>query len=149
MSLIENLIASVNTKSLASEKRLLFDSFLQKGFPTTKDEEWKYTSLKKIIASNYSLYSKEHSCEESSIQSCSLGLSDKIVFCNGKLHSYPRISGVKITGFSDFNCRNNDSIVELNAALANSGCKIIIDKNFVNKNLGELAKDTDLSKFIL
>ena len=30
-----------------------------------------------------------------------------------------------------------------------SGEKIIIDKNYVMKNLGELAKDTDLSKFIL
>jgi len=29
------------------------------------------------------------------------------------------------------------------------GEKIIIDKNYVTKNLGELAKDTDLSKFIL
>ena len=26
---------------------------------------------------------------------------------------------------------------------------IVIDKNYVTKNLGELAKDTDLSKFIL
>jgi ATP-dependent HslUV protease ATP-binding subunit HslU len=30
-----------------------------------------------------------------------------------------------------------------------SGEKIIIDKNYIEKNLGELAKDTDLSKFIL
>ena len=30
-----------------------------------------------------------------------------------------------------------------------SGEKIIIDENYVTKNLGELAKDTDLSKFIL
>ena len=30
-----------------------------------------------------------------------------------------------------------------------SGEKIIIDKKYIEKNLGELAKDTDLSKFIL
>ena len=30
-----------------------------------------------------------------------------------------------------------------------SGETVIIDKNYVNKNLGELVKDTDLSKFIL
>ena len=29
------------------------------------------------------------------------------------------------------------------------GETVIIDKNYVTKNLGELAKDTDLSKFIL
>ena len=30
-----------------------------------------------------------------------------------------------------------------------SGEKIIIDKNYVQNNLGDLVKDTDLSKFIL
>ncbi len=30
-----------------------------------------------------------------------------------------------------------------------SGEKLIIDSNYVKKNLGELVKDTDLSKFIL
>ena len=30
-----------------------------------------------------------------------------------------------------------------------SGEKIIINSNYVKKNLGELIKDTDLSKFIL
>ena len=30
-----------------------------------------------------------------------------------------------------------------------SGEKIVIDKEFVTKNLGDLVKDTDLSKFIL
>ena len=30
-----------------------------------------------------------------------------------------------------------------------AGQKVIIDKNYVVKNLGDLVKDTDLSKFIL
>ena len=30
-----------------------------------------------------------------------------------------------------------------------SGEKIVIDKKYIEKNLGELTKDTDLSKFIL
>ena len=30
-----------------------------------------------------------------------------------------------------------------------AGEKIVIDKNYVKKNLGDLVKDTDLSKFIL
>ena len=30
-------------------KNEALDSFLIEGFPTTKNEEWKYTSLKKII----------------------------------------------------------------------------------------------------
>ena len=61
-------------------------------------------------------------------------IKDKIIFWNGKLHHYPKISGVKIAGFSDFKSRNNDSIVELNAALANSGYTITIDKNIIVEN---------------
>ena len=30
-----------------------------------------------------------------------------------------------------------------------AGEKIVIDSDYINKNLGELTKDTDLSKFIL
>ena len=30
-----------------------------------------------------------------------------------------------------------------------AGEKIVVDSNYINKNLGELTKDTDLSKFIL
>ena len=30
-----------------------------------------------------------------------------------------------------------------------SGEKVVIDESYINKNLGELSKDTDLSKFIL
>ena len=30
-----------------------------------------------------------------------------------------------------------------------SGEKVVIDEDYINKNLGELSKDTDLSKFIL
>ena len=35
------------------------------------------------------------------------------------------------------------------AASDKAGQKIKIDKNYVKKNLGDLVKDTDLSKFIL
>ena len=49
VGLINNLDSYVQTQTLESDKKTLFDSFLKKGFPTTKDEEWKYTSLKKIV----------------------------------------------------------------------------------------------------
>ena len=35
------------------------------------------------------------------------------------------------------------------AASDKSGQKIVINKDYVRKNLGDLVKDTDLSKFIL
>ena len=133
MSLIDNLIAHAKTKQISTDNKLLFNSFLKKGFPTSKDEEWKYTSLKKIIKLDYILQFEEKNSKDLNLQNYSLGISDPIVFLNGNLHFFPKINGVKISGFSDFTCRNNDSIVELNAALANSGFSITVDKNIIVK----------------
>ena len=36
--------------------------FENKGFPTKKDEAWKYTSLAKIQNTDYSLFPKEEDC---------------------------------------------------------------------------------------
>ena len=49
MGLIENLKSYSEGVQISTEKKELFTSFMSKGFPTTKDEEWKYTSLKKIV----------------------------------------------------------------------------------------------------
>ncbi|MEN8890554.1 MAG: Fe-S cluster assembly protein SufD, partial [Wenyingzhuangia sp.] len=45
----------VTTKNVTVEdyKKEAFKAFSQKGFPTTKDEEWKYTSLRSILKKDY------------------------------------------------------------------------------------------------
>ena len=134
MGLIDNLTIYAQQQNLSKDKRLLFDSFLQKGFPTIKDEEWKYTSLKKVIATEYTLEFDSSEIDSSIIKKHSLELEDKIVFLNGKLLYAPEIKGVSVSDFSDFECRNNDAITELNSALAKSGFTITIDKNIVVEN---------------
>ena len=134
MGLIDNLTTYAQQQNLSKDKRLLFDSFVQKGFPTIKDEEWKYTSLKKVIATEYTLESDSSEIDSSIIKKHSLGLEDKIVFLDGKLLYSPKIKGVSISDFSDFECRNNDAITELSSALAKSGFTITIDKNIVVEN---------------
>ena len=47
MGLIENLKLYAQNKDLSENQKNLFNSFVKQGFPTTKNEEWKYTSLKK------------------------------------------------------------------------------------------------------
>ena len=49
----------VTTKNATVEnyKKEAFESFSQKGFPTTKDEEWKYTSLRSILKNEYGIES--------------------------------------------------------------------------------------------
>ena len=95
MGLIKNLEKFVEQNSIPSINKRLFSSFLEKGFPTTKDEEWKYTSLKKIISLDYNINANsDFKLTNSIIQKNSLGLKHKIVFCDGNLVSYPNLSGL-------------------------------------------------------
>ena len=55
MSLIDNIKSYSEKLNLSKDKRHELDLFLEKGFPTTKDENWKYTSLKKIVSDNFSI----------------------------------------------------------------------------------------------
>ena len=41
MSLVKSLESYVAKNNLSLEKRKLFNSFINQGFPTIKDEEWK------------------------------------------------------------------------------------------------------------
>ena len=134
MGLIDNLAKYAQHQNLSKDKGVVFDSFIKKGFPTNSDEEWKYTSLKKIVKSEYNLFPEFSEIDNSIINKYSLGIKDKIVFVDGNLVFSPEIKGVQITGFSDFDCRNNDAISELNSALAKSGFTIIIEKDIVVEN---------------
>ena len=131
MGLIDTLKTYVDQDPLSEDKKDLFNKFLQKGFPTLKDEEWKYTSLKKIINYNYIIPKKSDTISEDDIQKHSLGLKNKCIISNGKILMSPEIKGVKISGFSDFKCRNNEPISSLNAALAKNGFTISVDKNTI------------------
>ena len=80
MSLLDNIKTHAKTITLSSEKAQLLDSFLKKGFPTTKDEEWKYTSLKKIVSSTFSVEVGDGKISTSDIKKYSLGFAQRIVF---------------------------------------------------------------------
>ena len=50
---LDSSIHDIRTKAMAS--------FEKEGFPTKKDEEWKYTSLKSVLNHDYSVFPKEES----------------------------------------------------------------------------------------
>ena len=129
MGLVENLKIYAESKNLSKKQIKYFDSFIKKGFPTTKNEEWKYTSLKKIIDLNYCLNLKNNELNSSLIKDYSLGLKNQIIFSDEKLISFPNIAGLNINGFSAFDCSSDEAFTLLNSALSNSGFNITVEKN--------------------
>ena len=130
------------------EKNLIkndaLNSFLNEGFPTIKKEEWKYTSLKKIISHDYLIEESSLDISSEEIESCSLNIGSKIVFVNGDLLKKPDLKGVKIKVNKFDNLSYNDEVTSLNAGLVKNGYVIEVDKNlqldkpleilFLNKN---------------
>jgi len=131
VGLIENLKSYSEGVQISTEKKELFTSFMSKGFPTTKDEEWKYTSLKKIVTKDYNIENTGEIIDSSTVEKYSLGFDNRIIFSDGKLIGSPNIKGVSVNGFSNFGSNTTDSILQLNKALAQNGFTISVDKNTV------------------
>ena len=138
MSLIENLKSYSEGIKISSNKNQLLNSFFEKGFPTIQDEEWKYTSLKKLIAEDYSIEKPGDILSEQDVSNHSLGFENKIVFSDGKLISTPKMKGITFSDFSDFECSDSDSILKLNSALANNGFTIKVDNNTIADGIIEI-----------
>lgn len=134
MGLIDNIKSFSDKENLSVEKNGLLQSFLTKGFPTIKQEDWKYTSLKKIVADNFSVEGNGATISESDIQKYTLGFEHKIIFLGGILISKPNIEGVSISDFSDFETKNSDAISGLNSALAKKGFTIKVESNTIVEN---------------
>jgi Fe-S cluster assembly protein SufD len=131
VGLINNIKSYSERLNLSSEKQEELNSFLSGGFPTIKDEDWKYTSLKKLVAKEYAINQKGSSVSKEQITEHSLGFSDKIIFVDGVLISKTEISNVSISDYSDFKSCGTDAISKLNASLTTSGFTITVDKNSI------------------
>ena len=131
MGLIDNIKSFSEKERIGADKIKLLNSFLAKGFPTTKEEDWKYTSLKKIIANDFTVEGSGVKISENDIEKYTLGFKHKLVFLEGVLVSKPNIRGVIISDFSDFETKNNDAISRLNSALAKKGFTIKVEPNTI------------------
>ena len=129
MSLIENIKSYSENIRISEEKKQILDSFFSNGFPTTKDEEWKYTSLKKLISNDYVVEKGSDLEDYSLVEKYSLKFKHRIIFFNGKMVQFPKIKGVSIAGFSEFESKDTNSIMQLNKALSKNGFTIIVDKD--------------------
>ena len=124
--------------------------FEEKGFPTKKEEAWKYTSLNKVLKEDYSIFPKqENALEYSDVKKYFIHDIDtyKIVFIDGKYSSHlseTTHDGIDVCLMSAalskpkyrlvienyFNkAATKDSLSSLNTAFSNEGAYIHIPKN--------------------
>lgn len=128
MSLFEQI--ELQKSSLSGSKLQALEQFLSKGFPTKKDEEYKYTHLKEIVEKDYNFSASEHhSISKKQLEELHLGEEhfDFIVFVNGRLHK--ELSNISV---------ENAEFLTLKFALSHESYSEIIKNHFnkiANKNL--------------
>ncbi len=149
----ENTLGTVDDDVIHKERTKAFAHFETSGFPTKRDEEWKYTSLKSILNHNYKIFPKaENNLEFKDVKKYFLHEIDsyKIVFIDGVYSSF--LSETTHEGFDIcllsavlkkpkykmvidhyFNtiAKKEDSITSLNTAFSKEGAYINIPKNTV------------------
>lgn len=124
--------------------------FENKGFPSKKEEAWKYTSLKALLKHDYSIFPKqENALQYADIKKYFLHDIDtyKIVFIDGKYSSYlsqTSHDGLDVCLMSSALTKSkyqpiienyfnkltaNESLSSLNTAFSNEGAYIHIPKN--------------------
>ena len=106
-----------------------FTYFLNNGIPTNKDEEWKYTSLKQLVSNDFSVEAEGEEISQDELDKSTLKTKHQIIFLNGEMVKKPEIDGVLVTSYTDKNPSFEDAFTALNAAYANNGYRIHVEKN--------------------
>ena len=129
MSLINEIKNYSDKKKLSGDKRNALNHFLENGFPTIKDEEWRYTSLKKIISEQYIINAAGRNITKKEIENHSLGAKHKIILLDGFLISKPEIKNMSVSAYSEFNSNATEALDKLNYSLAKNGYTISVNAN--------------------
>ena len=112
--------------------------FNKKGFPTKKDEDWKFSDLREIFSKNFKkidindIYPEEHK-----FRSINDFDHNYILLVNGRLiksdFKFEDKNKIKITPFKEQNFTreiSNNSLVCLNNALSNEGYNLEVEKDY-------------------
>ncbi|CAM3921330.1 MULTISPECIES: Fe-S cluster assembly protein SufD [Flavobacterium] len=142
-----------NDSTLHEVRNQAIKNFETKGFPTKKEETWKYTSLNSILKNDFSVFPKhENAIEFPAVKKYFLHEVDtyKLVFIDGKFSSFlsstthegidvcllssvltkPKYRLVLETYFNQV-AKKDDSLTSLNTAFAQEGAFINIPKSKV------------------
>ena len=137
----DNIIKNLSLSQRDIEiKKFFLDSFINRGFPNRKEEDWKFSDLSQIIKKNIgelSFYTDYTSTNKVDTSVFVDGLEhNKIVFINGRIEKidfdYEKKNQIEIIDQSEtidrFN--NNNSLSDLNNAFTNKSFKILIKKGY-------------------
>ena len=137
----ENIIKNLSLSQRDIEiKKFYLDSFINKGFPSRKEEDWKFSDLNQIIKKNIgelSFYSDYTSTNKVDTSVFVDGLEhNKIVFINGRIEKidfdYEKKDQIEIIDQSEtinkFN--NHNSLSDLNNAFTNKSFKILVKESY-------------------
>lgn len=146
-------LGKLHHQFLNDERKSALHKFEKAGFPTKKDEEYKYTNLREITEKEYNFFpSQHHNITKEQLDELHLGEEhfDWIVFINGELHkelSKVSIENVEFLSFryalNDANHREvfdqyfnklsdqDNAFVNLNSAYARDGFFMKVPKNVV------------------
>ena len=137
---IESL--NLTGKNLELRKKNL-ESFIEKGFPNRRVEEWKFSDLNQIISSNIKKLSFFNKVDYQSDFDEAIILKNfdhnKIIFINGLLSKvdfgYEQKNNIEIIENDDFELidKTKNSLIHLNSAFRNSYLKISIKKGYLSK----------------
>jgi len=145
-------LADLDSK-VHQERTEAFNQFEKMGFPTKKDEDWKYTSLKPVLNTDYNLFPEiENNIELKDVKRFFIHEIDsyKVVFVDGVYSSFlsetthegcdicllssaikkPKYKMV-IDHYFNTIADKNDNLTALNTAFTNEGAYINIPKNTV------------------
>jgi Fe-S cluster assembly protein SufD len=149
----ENKVDIDTTSKVHDIRTEAFGAFENKGFPTKKDEEWKYTSLNAILKHDYNVFPKAiPTLAYEQVKKFLLNETDcyNLIFIDGVFSSFlsetthdgldvcvmsaalekPKYKMVIDTYFNKLANKNN-SLSDLNTAFSNEGAYIQIPKNTV------------------
>ena len=137
----ENIIKNLNLSHKDIEiKKFSLDSFIEKGFPNRKEEDWRFSDLNQIIKKNIgelSFYCDYTSTNKVDTSVFVDGLEhNKIVFINGRIEKidfdYEKKNQIEIIDQSETINRfsNNNSLSDLNNAFTSKCFKILVKKGY-------------------
>jgi len=121
-------------------KKSFLNKFIEKGFPSRKFENWKFSDINQIIKKNigelsfYNDYSLSNKIDTSTFVD---GLEhNKIVFINGRVEkidfAFEDKDKIEINENSKPNgkLKSNNSLIDLNSAFTNKSYKILVKENY-------------------